>query len=299
MMTLISMTGFADLAGANADISWNWEARSVNGRGLDLRLRLPEGFESLEAPLRATLGQRLHRGSVTIGLRLARGGAAGVPRLNPEALEAAIAAAEAAGAAASRLGLHLAPMTAADLLAVRGVLETEASGPLQNPAAIAALAADIAPLVARLGAARAAEGAALARLIAGQVDRIAGLTEAARGSAEARAGRTGALLRSRVEALLAATASVDEGRLAQELAMIAVKADVTEELDRLDAHIAAARRLLETEGPVGRKLDFLTQEFGREANTLCAKSGASDLTAIGLELKVVIDQMREQVQNVE
>ncbi|MFO1105114.1 MAG: YicC/YloC family endoribonuclease [Amaricoccus sp.] len=298
-MTLISMTGFADLAGASAGSSWNWEARSVNGRGLDLRLRLPEGLEALEAPLRAALGQTFHRGSVSVGLRMARGGTAGMPRLNPEALEAAIVAAEAAGVAASAAGLHLAPMTAADLLAVRGVLESDTAGPAQNPEVIAALTADIAVLVARLGAARAAEGEALGRLVAGQIDRIAALTEAARATAEVRAARSGALLRARVEALLAATAALDESRLAQELALIAVKADVTEELDRLEAHIAAARKLLTAEGPVGRKLDFLTQEFNREANTLCSKASASDLTAVGLELKVVIDQMREQVQNVE
>ena len=190
-------------------------------------------------------------------------------------------------------------MTAADLLGVRGVLEAEAVAPGENAELMAGLAAEAEAVLAALAAARAAEGAALAALITAQVDRIEALAVAARATAEARAGRSGALLRSRIEAVLAATAAVDEARLAQELALLAVRADVTEELDRLGAHVAAARALVAGEGPAGRKLDFLMQEFSREANTLCAKAGASDLTAIGLELKVVIDQMREQVQNVE
>jgi uncharacterized protein (TIGR00255 family) len=298
-MALASMTGFADLPGGAEGLGWAWEARSVNGRGLDLRLRLADGFEALEAPVRAAFAAGFARGSVTVSLRLARGSAPALPRVNPAALDAAVAAAEAASAAASRLGLDLAPMTAADLLGVRGVIEADAGMPSENAAVMAALTAEIAALVAALRAARAAEGASLARVIGGQVDRIEALAGAARGTAEARGGRTGALLRERVAAVLAATAAVDEARLAQELALIAVRADLTEELDRLEAHVAAARALLAGDGPVGRKLDFLTQEFNREANTLCAKAGAADLTAIGLEMKVVIDQMREQVQNVE
>jgi uncharacterized protein (TIGR00255 family) len=190
-------------------------------------------------------------------------------------------------------------MTAADLLGVRGVLEPEAVAPAENAAVMAALTAEIEALLAALRRARAAEGVALGALIAAQLDRVEALARDARATAEARAGRSGALLRSRLEALLAGTAAVDEARLAQELALIAVRADVTEELDRLEAHVAAGRGLLADDGPVGRKLDFLTQEFNREANTLCSKAGAADLTAIGLEMKVVIDQMREQVQNVE
>jgi uncharacterized protein (TIGR00255 family) len=183
---------------------------------------------------------------------------------------------------------------------VRGVLEAEAAG--QGPGAelIEALGADIEPLVAALAAGRAAEGAGIAGVLSGQVDRIEALVAAARETAEARGARSGALLKSRVEALMSASgAVVDAARLAQELALIAVKVDLTEELDRLTGHVAAARELIAAEGPVGRRLDFLTQEFNREANTLCSKAQSSDLTAIGLELKVVIDQLREQVQNVE
>jgi uncharacterized protein (TIGR00255 family) len=299
-MPLTSMTGFADRPGTAEGLTWSWEARSVNGRGLDLRLRLPEGFEALEAPVRAAAGRTLARGSVTVALRLGRGGAGGLlPRLNPDALAAAVAAAMAANEAAAGQGLDLAPMTAADLLAVRGVLEAEGVAPAENAAVMAALTEGIEAVLAALRQAREAEGAALGTLIGGQLDRIEALAQAARATAEARAGRNGTLLRSRLEAVLAGTAAVDEARLAQELAVIAVRADVTEELDRLEAHVAAARELLAADGPVGRKLDFLTQEFNREANTLCAKAGAADLTAIGLEMKVAIDQMREQVQNVE
>jgi uncharacterized protein (TIGR00255 family) len=298
-VALNSMTGFADLAGGAADVAWTWEARSVNGRGLDLRLRLPEGFEALDAPVRAAIAAVAARGSVTVGLRLVRDARAAAPRLNAGALEAAVAAALAAGEAASARGLDLAPMTAADLLGVRGVMEADATRPADDPAIVAALTAEAAALASRLAAARAAEGAALARVLAGQLDRIAALAAAAREAAGARGPRQAEALRARVEALLAAGAPVEEARLAQELALIAVKADVTEELDRLEAHVEAARALLVADGPAGRRLDFLSQECNREANTLCAKAQSAELTAIGLELKVVVDRLREQVQNVE
>jgi uncharacterized protein (TIGR00255 family) len=298
VVPLTSMTGFASLSGAAEGLSWTWEARSVNGRGLDLRLRLPEGLEVLDPPLRAAAGRLLARGSVTVALRFARGARAGLPRLNPDALEAAVGAALAIGDAASLKGLDLAPMTAADFLAVRGVFETDAPAPEEEAGLLAGLAGEIDALLAALAAARAEEGAALAGVLAAQVDRIEELTAAARATADARAARSGELLRARLEAVLA-TVPVDEARLAQELAVIAVRADVTEEIDRLAAHVAAARELIGSDGPVGRKLDFLMQEFNREANTLCSKAGSSELTAIGLEMKVAIDQMREQVQNVE
>jgi uncharacterized protein (TIGR00255 family) len=297
-MALSSMTGFAALTGQADDLAWTWEARSVNGRGLDLRLRLPEGFEALDAAVRQAAARAFARGSITAALKLGRGATAAQPRLNPQALEAALAAARAADEAAARAGLALAPMTAADLLAVRGVIEAEAAAPAEAEGLMAALAASAEAVFAALAEARALEGAALAGLLAGQLDKVAGLVTAARATAEARAARNGALLRERLEAVLAVI-PVDEARLAQELALIAVKADVTEELDRLEAHVAAARALIAGDGPVGRKLDFLMQEFNREANTLGSKAGAAELTALGLELKVVVDQMREQVQNVE
>lgn len=298
-MPLASMTGFADLSGTVDDVSWVWEARSVNGRNLDLRLRLPEGFESLEAPLRLALSKVLSRGSVTVGLRVSRNGGSGTPRVSASGLAMAIEAAELAGEVAARRGLDLAPMTAADLLSVRGVMEPDSSSPAEHPEVMAVLGGTVEPLAAKLFAARAEEGAEVARIVGSRVDRLAELVAEARMAAEARGPRTAALLRQRVDAVMGQTGQIDEARLAQELALIAVKADVTEELDRLDAHVVSARKLLRSDGPVGRRLDFLTQEFNREANTLCSKSGAADLTAIGLEMKVAVDQLREQVQNVE
>ena len=298
-MTLVSMTGFAGQSGSVGEVSWTWEARSVNGRNLDLRLRLPEGFETLEAPLRAALSEALARGSVSVGLRVTRGTSAIAPRLNASGLEQAIEAVEAAGDAAARRGLQLAPMTVADLLSVRGVLETEQTPPAENTEVMERLARDVPELARRLRQARTAEGAQITAAITERIDRITRLVARARVAAEARGPRAAASLRARVDAVLGQTAQIDEGRLAQELALIVVKGDVSEELDRIAAHIVAARGLLLAEGPVGRRLDFLTQEFNREANTLCAKSGATDLTAIGLEMKVAIDQLREQVQNVE
>jgi len=234
-MPLTSMTGFADRPGGGDDLAWTWEGRSVNGRGLDLRLRLPEGFEALEAPLRAAAGRALARGSVTIGLRIGQGSRGSAPRLNGVALLAAIEAARAAGEAASARGLDLAPMNAADLLALRGVLEADARLPSDDPEVMAALAAEAEALVEALAAARRSEGAALARILGAQVDRIAELAAAARIAAKARGPRQVEALRARLEAVLAATAAVDEARLAQELALIAVRADVTEELDRLSS----------------------------------------------------------------
>lgn len=299
-MTLMSMTGHADRSGDAGGLSWTWEARSVNGRGLDLRLRLPEGVEALNPAIRQAFGAVLARGNVTVTLRLGRRDAGGSARLNPEVLASALEAARAVAVAARDAGLVLAPMSAADLLDLRGVLEVEADPGTARQEVQAVLAADAVALATALAGMRREEGAALAEILLGQLDRMADLVTAARAAAEARTGRTGLLLRQRVEALLEATGGVpDEARLTQELALLAVRADVSEELDRLDAHVAAGRGLVKGGGAVGRRLDFLMQEFNREANTLASKAQSRELTAIALEMKVVIDQMREQVQNVE
>jgi uncharacterized protein (TIGR00255 family) len=297
--TLTSMTGHADLSGTSGTLNWTWEARSVNGRGLDLRLRLPDGFESLDSAIRTAGAAACARGSVTVSLRLGAGQGGAVPRLNRAALDAVLTSVEEATAAAAERGVDLTPITAAELLGLRGVLEQDQSAPAEDAEIMAAIRAGIEPLFAALAAARRQEGAVLAEVLDGQLARMRDLIDQARSSAEARAARTGEVLGSRVAALLAARAPVDTERLAQELALLAVKADVSEELDRLDAHVAQAEGLIRAQGPVGRKLDFLMQEFNREANTLCSKAGSSELTAVGLEMKVVIDQMREQVQNVE
>ena len=269
-MALASMTGFADLTGNLGAVSWVWEARSVNGRNLDLRPRLPDGLDSLEAPLRAAFGKVLSRGSVTVGLRVARDGSQMAPKVSAPALDMAIEAARVAEEEAGRRGLALAPMTAADLLSLRGVFDFDARAPAEDPELMAALAAGVGELALRLRAARLGEGAEVARVIGERVDRLEALVVEARAAAEARGPRVATQLRARVETILAQAAQIDEARLTQELALLAVKSDVAEELDRLDAHVAAARKLLVSDEPVGRRLDFLTQEFNREANTLCA-----------------------------
>jgi len=296
----VSMTGFAARKGQGAGHSWAWDLRSVNGKGLDLRLRVPDWIDGLEAALRAELG-KLGRGNVSLSLRVARDGMADgaeTLRVNAPALNAILRALSQVETAAMEAGVTLAQATAADVLTIRGVLDTSAADEDTTPLRTAILA-DLPALLADFNAMRAAEGAALQAVIAAQIDRIATLTAEAAQEAEARRDATATALRDALAKVMANTDGIDETRLAQELALIAVKQDVTEELDRLTAHIAAARALLAETGPVGRKFDFLMQEFMREANTLCSKAQAKALTRIGLDLKTVIDQMREQVQNVE
>lgn len=294
------MTGFAARRGSGEGWDWAWDIRSVNGKGFDLRLRLPDWVEGLEAAVRAEAGRVIQRGSVGIGLKLSRPAGAEVLRVNPAGLAAALAAVAAATETAARQGLELALPSAAEVLAIRGVTEQGADTPAEETAALlVALREDLRAALADFDAMRRAEGAALGRVIAAQVDRIAELTEAAAEAAEARRPAAAAQLREALARVMAGAADADPARVAQELALLAVKSDVTEELDRLRAHVVAARGHLADAGAVGRKLDFLMQEFLREANTLCSKAGSAALTGIGLDLKHVIDQMREQVQNVE
>lgn len=297
----ISMTGFAARKGQGAGHGWAWDLRSVNGKGLDLRLRVPDWIDGLEAALRTELGRALGRGNVSLSLKVARDGATegeAALRVNPTVLGAVLRALGEVEAAAMDAGVTLAQATAADVLAVRGVLDMSSADGDTAPLR-AAILADLPALLADFNAMRAAEGMALNGVIAAQLDRIDSLTRAATTEAEARRDATASALRDALAKVIANADGVDEARLTQELALIAVKNDVTEELDRLTAHVAAARDLLAEPGPVGRKFDFLMQEFMREANTLCSKAQALTLTRIGLDLKTVIDQMREQVQNVE
>ncbi|MEJ6388491.1 YicC/YloC family endoribonuclease [Gymnodinialimonas ulvae] len=287
------MTAFASSDGNDGAIGWQWEIRGVNGRGLDLRLRLPDGLGALEQPLRTALQKALARGNVTVSLKLQRAAGSAALTLQEPLLDTVMAALQVVQA---RAGDRLASSTAAEILGLRGVMEADDSVALPEPKR---LLAEADTLIAAFVAMRRSEGRALAEVMAGQLDRIASLTDAAAETATLRAAAAGTRLRAQVAELLEATEIVDEARLAQELAVLAVKADVTEEIDRLRAHITAARDLIAKGGPVGRKLDFLMQEFNREANTLCSKSGDAALTAIGLDLKLTIDQMREQVQNVE
>ena len=292
------MTGFATGKGAASGASWSWDLRSVNGKGLDLRLRVPDWIEGLEARLRARLTATIGRGNVTLNLRLARDEGAVELTVNPAGLNAVIAAMVKVETEAMQTGLSLAPATAADILGLRCVLESRGleaeTGPL-----MAALMADFESVLADFRKMRQAEGRALQGVIEGQLAQIAALVDQIAAATEARAADLASTLRANLARVLDNADGVDPQRVAQELALIAVKADVTEEVDRLRAHIDAARALLDAPEPVGRKLDFLMQEFNREANTLCSKSQHKALTRIGLDLKTVIDQMREQVQNIQ
>ncbi len=295
-MSLQSMTGFGTVSGEREGISWSWEVRSVNGRGLDVRVRLPEGAESLEPKLRAELPKHVSRGNVSVHLKLSAKADSFAPKLIEENLASVIDAAKHAEAAAKAAGLALSPTSIGDLFDQKWIWD---SGQASNTCWLEDAGAQIKDVMRKFVEAREAEGKVIAERLSEQTAKLQELARAARDTAGARNAKAGDTLREKVKALLDITDVADETRLAQELAVLAVKSDVTEELDRLDAHIAAAQELLQVKGPIGRKFDFLMQELNREANTLCSKSGDSALTAIGLELKVVIDQMREQVQNLE
>ncbi|MGG7568226.1 YicC/YloC family endoribonuclease [Rhodovulum sp. DZ06] len=303
-MTLRSMTGFAAREGTHGALSWRWEMRSVNARGLDIRWRGPEGRDEIEPAIRAAAAARFTRGNVSIALRLSERPEAAAPRfaLNAPAVDALLAAAIALRDRVEEAGLAPAPLSLDALLAQKGVLERAEpeDDPELRAAENALILADGEAALDALAQMRADEGAELTKILAAQVDRIEALTREAAAAAAERAAAQGPALRRRLSAILSAAGQpLEEGRLAQELAILAVKGDVTEELDRLHAHVAAARALAASGAPAGRKLDFLTQEFNREANTLCSKADFAALTEAGLELKTVIDRMREQVQNIE
>ncbi len=296
-----SMTAFASRTGGQQGASWVWEVRSVNARGLDMRLRLPEGLDGVEAELRRQIGAAFKRGNISLSLRLAKDQLDEGLVLDAGQLDRVLTALDQIQERAFEMGVTLAQPTAADVLTHRGVV-VQSTGQGPDAALVAALQADISPLLADLGAMRAQEGQALTSVVRDQIDQIDTLVAKAKDLLQGRRDEAASALKVAMQRVLDEVA-VDQDRLAQELAVLAVKSDVTEEVDRLNAHVAAARDLLqsgERDGtPVGRKLDFLSQEFNREANTLCAKSQYAPLTAIGLDLKTVIDQMREQIQNVE
>ncbi|MGI9370335.1 MAG: YicC/YloC family endoribonuclease [Ruegeria sp.] len=293
-----SMTGFASAKGELGPHSWSWELRSVNGKGLDLRLRVPDWLTGLEAALRAELPKSLSRGNVTLSLRLSRDESATELKLNERALQVALDAVVRAEEIAASRGIPLAPSKASDLLALRGMMETggdsDEAGPL-----VAQLKSEFSGLLEDFLKMRTSEGSALVGILEGHLKNVAELTKQAAELALQRKDALADTLQVNLAKVLDNSDGADPDRVAQELALIAVKADVTEEIDRLIAHVAAAQDLLKQKPPVGRKLDFLMQEFNREANTLCSKSQNAELTSVGLELKAVIDQMREQVQNVE
>lgn len=293
-----SMTGFASGSGALTPHSWGWEIRSVNGKGLDLRLRVPDWIDGLEAELRKQMTGALVRGNVTCNLRITREEGGGALGVNTSQLDAVLEALHQIEARAMDAGVSLAPSKATDIVTMRGVLE-QAPQVDDVPALSVALLAEFAKVLADFDAMRVNEGAALAQVLQSQLTEIEDLTGRAKLLAEQRKEEMALTLKRNLARVLDNSDGVDASRLSQELAIIAVKSDVTEEIDRLHAHVGAARGLLGQGGPVGRKLDFLMQEFNREANTLCSKAQDTDLTQVGLALKAIIDQMREQVQNVE
>ncbi|HWY64155.1 MAG TPA: YicC/YloC family endoribonuclease [Rhizomicrobium sp.] len=296
-MTFASMTGFAESAGSHDGLRWRWEAKSVNSRSLDMRLRTPPGYDGLEQPARRLAGERFQRGALQISLTVEPPEGATGLKVDAVALASAVRIAREIAAETG-----LAPARVDGLLALKGVIVADDASDVADPVVRAgrdaAILESLAMALDKLVKERCGEGAKLANLLSaqiGEIDRLVG--EAARlAAAQPQALRD--RLNAQLKELLDSVA-VSEDRLAQEVALLAVKADVREELDRLTAHVQDARALIAQGKGVGRKLDFLAQEFNREANTLCSKSSDIALTRIGLALKAVIDQFREQAQNVE
>ena len=295
-MTLQSMTGFARSQGGFGETNWIWELRSVNGKALDMRFRLPAGMEALETQLREALSARILRGNIQVSLQMEEGGTPVLPVLNEEALAAA-------GEIMRKVTEHtgLPPASTDALLAIRGVVEYREAplDPAEAEARGKVMLGSFGEAVAALESARLQEGAAIGQVLAGQIDEIERLTRAVAEDPSRSAANIRERLSGQLARLLEAASGLDEQRLHQEAAMLATKADLQEEIDRLTAHIASARALLAEGGAVGRKLDFLCQEFNRECNTICSKSNAVAVTGYGLEMKVVIDRFREQVQNIQ
>jgi len=290
------MTGFARREGRDDGASWVWEVKSVNGRSLDVRCRLAPGMDMLEPDIRGVIEAAMARGHVSVALKLARTTGQVRLRINEAALTQVMAA-----VAKLEVPAGIAPPGLDGLLRLNGITEIEETEDSEDArqARISAMMADLSAAVADLCTMRAEEGARLARLVETRLDRLEELVAAARAAAESQPQAIRERLMERLDDWLEARPALPEERLAQEVALLAAKADVAEELDRLDSHITAARALLAAGGAIGRRLDFLSQELSREANTLCAKAAARDLGDIGLEIKVVADQIREQIQNIE
>lgn len=295
-MAVQSMTGFARSSGQDGRMSWVWEVRSVNGRALDVRVRVPQGFDRAEQAVREAIRKQFHRGNISLSLSVERTGDMPAYRVNRDLLAQVLS-----------LQTELAGQVRDDkpslegLLAVRGMLEAaeEAEEEAAVTAREAAIIASGEEALAALAAARGEEGKRLAPVLEGHLTAIATLTEQAAETAAAQPGAIRTRLHGMLKDILDAEPAVSEERLAQEVALLAGKADVREELDRLRAHVQAAHEMLSGDGAVGRRLDFLCQEFNRESNTLCSKSADVALTRIGLDLKAAVEQLREQVQNVE
>jgi uncharacterized protein (TIGR00255 family) len=295
-MPLSSMTGFARSSGEHQGLYWQWEIKSVNGKALDVRLRLPQGFEALETPVRSALASAFRRGNLQVSLSVSGAVQRETVRLNQEILDRLV---EAGEALRERIGGE--PLRADALLAIRGVVEVtslpEAEDQIERRHA--AMLESFGEALRALASARLEEGARLHAILSGQVTRIAELTGSARANPARSVEAVRARLAEQVSRLMETGAALDPDRLHQEAVLAATRADILEELDRLDSHVEAAHQLLAASEAIGRKFDFLAQEFNREANTLCSKASDRSLSLIGLDLKTVIDQLREQAQNIE
>jgi len=295
-MPIASMTGFAESHGGRDNARWRWEARSVNGRGLEMRLRLPQGFDAIEPPARVLAAERFKRGNLQATLTYDPGAGAKGLRVDAAALASAV---KIAKEVAAETGLP--PASVDGLLALKGVIvqDEELAGlDAEHDGRDAAILGTLAACFDLLSKARKGEGAKLAAVLDAQMSEIARLTAAAGLAAVAQPAAIRDRLTQQINDLVV-PGTVQPERLAQEIALLATRADIREEIDRLTAHVSEARRLLASGEAVGRRLDFLAQEFNREANTLCSKSADVELTRIGLDLKAAIDQFREQAQNVE
>jgi len=292
---LESMTGYGRAESSDGRLIWIWDLRSVNGRSQDIRLRLPSGFDALDPDIRAQLKKSVGRGNISVTLTVKPIEPTGALRFNREALEEILALQRALGDKVDQ-----SPPRLDVLLTVRGIAEApdaaEEEGVVE--ARKAAVMASFEEALAEFAAARRQEGEALHGVLTAHLDRVEADVEAARSLATTAPEALFARLRAQVDALVGPGQELSAERLHQEAALLATKADVREELDRLVAHVAAARDMLAAGGQIGRKLDFLCQEFNREANTLCSKAADIELTQIGLALKTTVDQMKEQIQNV-
>ncbi|MGP4750344.1 YicC/YloC family endoribonuclease [Agrobacterium pusense] len=295
-MTLQSMTGFARSEGTSGRYRWAWELRSVNGKGLDLRLRLPAGLEALETGLREIAGAHLSRGNIQAGLALSVAENRLEAVINRDALAAVLALKKELGDVVDDT-----PLSFDTLLTLRGLVDFREAE--DDAEALAARNGDVlagfAVAVEKLKDMREREGASLFAILSGHIDRIEQLVNIIESDPSRHPEQIAARLAQQIALIGDGMHGLDRDRLHAEAALIATKADLREEIDRLHAHVQASRELLANGGPAGRKLDFLAQEFNRESNTICSKSNASAVTAAGIELKVVIDQFREQVQNLE
>jgi uncharacterized protein (TIGR00255 family) len=295
-MALSSMTGFARGHGIAGAYAWSWEIKSVNAKGLDLRFRLPTGWDAIEVPARTRGAEKLSRGTVYANLAVERKGVQPTVKVNEPVLGAVLATLKALSGK-----VEAAPPSLDGILSLKGVIEVteEDEREEDHRTAEAAILAGFEEALAALVSMRRAEGATLGRLLSTRLDEIAALTARAEKAPGRKPEAIKARLAEQVATLLSASQRFDSDRLHQEAVLLAAKADIREELDRLASHVVQAKKLLADGGAVGRKLDFLAQELHRESNTLTAKANDVDLTNIGLELKSVVEQFREQVQNLE